>query len=161
MEQRDERSILRRVLDFPVEDVLGVAALLAAFAVMSVQIFLRYVLNDSIIWSEEAARYLLIAIAFLGCATGCRKACHIRIDVIDLVLPPRSRRTLSLAVDAIVLFYVAYVAWLAIEIIPILGRQPSTAMRMPMWIAYGVIALGFALAALRIVLARLPGARRD
>jgi TRAP-type C4-dicarboxylate transport system permease small subunit len=161
MEQRDERSILRRVLDFPVEDVLGVAALLAAFAVMSVQIFLRYVLNDSLIWSEEAARYLLIAIAFLGCATGCRKACHIRIDVIDLVLPPRSRRTLSLAVDAIVLFYVAYVAWLAIEIIPILGRQPSTAMRMPMWIAYGVIALGFALAALRIVLARLPGARRD
>lgn len=161
MEQRDERSILRRVLDFPVEDVLGVAALLAAFAVMSVQIFLRYVLNDSLIWSEEAARYLLIAIAFLGCATGCRKACHIRIDVIDLVLPPRSRRTLLLAVDAIVLFYVAYVAWLAIEIIPILGRQPSTAMRMPMWIAYGVIALGFALAALRIVLARLPGARRD
>ena len=160
MEQRDERSFLRRVLDFPVEDVLGVAALLAAFAVMSVQIFLRYVLNDSLIWSEEAARYLLIAIAFLGCATGCRKACHIRIDVIDLVLPPRSR-TLSLAVDAIVLFYVAYVAWLAIEIIPILGRQPSTAMRMPMWIAYGVIALGFALAALRIVLARLPGARRD
>ena len=141
--------------------MLGVAALLAAFAVMSVQIFLRYVLNDSLIWSEEAARYLLIAIAFLGCATGCRKACHIRIDVIDLVLPPRSRRTLSLAVDAIVLFYVAYVAWLAIEIIPILGRQPSTAMRMPMWIAYGVIALGFALAALRIVLARLPGARRD
>jgi TRAP-type C4-dicarboxylate transport system permease small subunit len=161
MEQRDERSFLRRVLDFPVEDVLGVAALLAAFAVMSVQIFLRYVLNDSLIWSEEAARYLLIAIAFLGCATGCRKACHIRIDVIVLVLPPRSRRTLSLAVDAIVLFYVAYVAWLAIEIIPILGRQPSTAMRMPMWIAYGVIALGFALAALRIVLARLPGARRD
>ena len=161
MEQRDERPFLRRVLDFPVEDVLGVAALLAAFAVMSVQIFLRYVLNDSLIWSEEAARYLLIAIAFLGCATGCRKACHIRIDVIDLVLPPRSRRTLSLAVDAIVLFYVAYVAWLAIEIIPILGRQPSTAMRMPMWIAYGVIALGFALAALRIVLARLPGARRD
>ena len=161
MEQRDERSILRRVLDFPVEDVLGVAALLAAFVVMSIQIFLRYVLNDSLIWSEEAARYLLIAIAFLGCATGCRKACHIRIDVIDLVLPPRSRRALSLAVDAIVLFYVAYVAWLAIEIIPILGRQPSTAMRMPMWIAYGVIALGFALAALRIVLARLPGARRD
>jgi len=60
-----------------------------------------------------------------------------------------------------VLGYVAYVAWLAIEIIPILGRQPSTAMRMPMWIAYGVIALGFALAALRIVLARLPGARRE
>lgn len=161
MEEHVERSVLRRVLDFPLEDVLGTAALLAAFVVMSVQIFLRYVLNDSLIWSEEAARYLLVAIAFLGCATGCRKACHIRIDAVDLVLSQGTRRALSLAVDAVVLFYVAYVAWLAIEIIPILGRQPSTAMRMPMWIAYGVIALGFALAALRIVLARLPGAHRE
>lgn len=161
MDAPDRPSVLRRILDFPIEDVLGVLALLAAFAVMSVQIFLRYVLNDSLIWSEEAARYLLIAIAFLGCATGCRKACHIRIDVVDLVLPERVRRALALVVDAVVLFYVAYVAWLAIEIIPILGRQPSTAMRMPMWVAYGVIAFGFALAALRIVLARLPGARRE
>ena len=161
MPDRDERSFLRRVVDFPVEDVLGVLALLAAFAVMSVQVFLRYVLNDSLIWSEEAARYLLVAIAFLGCATACRKACHIRIDVVDLVLPERARRALALAVDAVTFCYVAYVAWLAIEIIPVLGRQPSTAMRMPMWVAYGVIALGFGLAALRIVLARLPGARRE
>ena len=153
--------MFRRIVDFPLEDVLGVLALLAALAVMSVQIFLRYVLNDSLIWSEEAARYLLIAIAFLGCATGCRKACHIRIDVIDLVLPERLRRALSLATDAVVLGYVAYVAWLAIGIIPILGRQPSTAMRMPMAIPYGVIALGFGLAALRIILSRLPGARRE
>jgi len=161
MADEDRRSVLRRILDFPIEDVLGVLALLAALVVMAVQIFLRYVLNDSLIWSEEAARYLLVAIAFLGCATGCRKASHIRIDVIDLVLPERARRILSLATDAIVLAYVLLVAWLAIGIIPILGRQPSTAMRMPMAIVYGVIALGFALAALRIVLARLPGARRE
>ena len=161
MSDRDERSFLRWVVDFPFEDVLGVVALLAAFVVMSVQVFLRYVMNDSLIWSEEAARYLLVAIAFLGCATGCRKACHIRIDAIDLVLGERTRRALAWAVDAVVLFYVAYVAWLAIEIIPVLGRQPSTAMRLPMAVPYGVIAFGFALAALRVVLARLPGARRE
>ena len=101
---------LRRVLDLPIEDWLGVAALLAAFVVMATQIFLRYVLNDSLIWSEEAARYLLIAIAFLGCATGIRKRCHIRIDIIDLVLPPVARRALGIAIDLLVLFYLGYVA---------------------------------------------------
>jgi TRAP-type C4-dicarboxylate transport system permease small subunit len=150
---------LRRGLDLPIEDWLGVAALLAAFAVMATQIFLRYVLNDSLIWSEEAARYLLIAIAFLGCATGIRKRCHIRIDIIDLVLPPRARRALGIAIDLLVLFYLGYVAWLAIEIIPILGGQPSTAMRMPMAIPYGVIAFGFALGGLRMLLSWLPGGR--
>lgn len=161
MIDQSNRSILRRILDFPLEDLLGVFALLVAFVVMSVQIFLRYVLNDSLIWSEEAARYLLVAISFLGCATGCRKNCHIRIDVIDLMLSERARRILSLATDAIVLCYVAYVAWLSIGIIPIIGLQLSTAMRIPMAIPYGVIALGFSLAALRIVMAHLPGARRE
>ena len=157
----DTRPALRRILDFPLEDVLGVAALLAAFAVMSVQVFLRYVLNDSLIWSEEAARYLLVAIAFLGCATGCRRACHIRIDVIDLVLPAPARRVMALATDAVTLFYLGYVFWLSIEIIPVLGGQPSTAMRLPMAVPYGVIALGFGLSCLRIVLARVPGGRAE
>jgi hypothetical protein len=34
-------------------------------------------------------------------------------------------------------------------------------MRMPMAIPYGVIALGFALSALRLVLSRVPGGRRE
>ncbi len=33
--------------------------------IMGVQVFFRYVLNDSIIWAEEMSRYLLIWITFL------------------------------------------------------------------------------------------------
>jgi len=161
MDASDTRPLLRRVLDFPLEDVLGMAALLAAFAVMSIQVFMRYVLNDSLIWSEEAARYLLVAIAFLGCATACRRACHIRIDEIDLLLPEPARRVLALVTDAITFFYLGYVCWLSLEIIPVLGGQPSTAMRLPMAVPYGVIALGFFLSCLRMILARVPGGRPE
>lgn len=146
----------RRILDFPVEDWLGVLALLVTLVVMSVQIFLRYVMNDSLIWSEEISRYLLIAIAFLGCATGVRKHCHIRIDVIDLILPDLAKRALAVAIDAVTLFYLAYVAWLSIEMLQIFGRQPSTAMGVSMGIPYSVITIGFAIACLRMVLRYVP-----
>jgi TRAP-type C4-dicarboxylate transport system permease small subunit len=77
------------------------------------------------------------------------------------LLPAPARRVLALATDAVTLFYLGYVFWLSIEIIPVLGGQPSTAMRLPMAVPYGVIALGFGLSCLRIVLSRIPGGRAE
>lgn len=155
-DDRMPRGRLRRLLDLPVEDWLGVVAMAAILGVMSTQIFLRYVMNDSLIWSDELSRYLLIAIAFLGCATAVRKRCHIRIDVIDHVLPPRARRALAAIVDALTLFYLVYVCAASIEILDIFSTTPSTAMGVPMSVPYAAVTIGFGLAALRLVLLYLP-----
>ena len=40
------------------------------------QFFTRYVLNDSASWTEEIARYLLIATVFTGAAIGVAKNNH-------------------------------------------------------------------------------------
>ncbi len=152
-------SRLRRLIDFPIEDWLGIAITFAILVVMSVQIFLRYVLNESLIWSDELARYLLIAMAFIGCAAGVRKRCHIRIDVIDLVLPATARRVLAVATDALVLFYLVYIFVASIEILGIFASQPSTAMGVSMAVPYSVITIGFGLAALRMVLLYIPPPR--
>jgi TRAP-type C4-dicarboxylate transport system permease small subunit len=37
------------------------------------QFFTRYVLNDSAAWTEEIARYFLIATVFTGASNWCRK----------------------------------------------------------------------------------------
>ena len=145
-------SNLRRLVAFPIEDYLGIVITFAILVVMSTQVFLRYVLNDSLIWSDELSRYLLIAMAFIGCATGIRKRCHIRIDVIDLILPERARRTLAVVIDAIVLFYLGYIFVTSFEILGIFARQPSTAMGVSMAVPYSVITIGFGLAALRLIL---------
>lgn len=150
---------LRRLLDFPIEDVIGVVLTFVILVTMSTQVFLRYVLNDSLIWSDELARYLLIAIAFVGCAAGVRKRCHIRIDAIDLILPAPARRVLAVIIDAIVLFYLGYIVYTSIGILQIFGRQPSTAMGVSMAVPYSAITIGFGLAALRLVLLYLPRSR--
>ncbi len=145
-------SRLRRIVAFPIEDYLGIVITFAILVVMSTQVFLRYVLNDSLIWSDELSRYLLIAMAFIGCATGIRKRCHIRIDVIDLILPEYARRALAVVIDALVLFYLGYIFVSSIEILGIFVRQPSTAMGVSMAVPYSVITIGFGLAALRLIL---------
>ncbi len=44
---------------------VGCTMLAIIVVVMGVQVFFRYVLNDSLIWAEELCRYLLVWISFL------------------------------------------------------------------------------------------------
>jgi TRAP-type C4-dicarboxylate transport system permease small subunit len=44
------------------------------------QFITRYVFNDSAAWTEEIARYELIAVVFIGAAIGVAKNNHIQVD---------------------------------------------------------------------------------
>src|SRR6476469_9570007 len=45
------------------------------------QFVTRYVFNDSASWTEEIARYLLIAVVFVGATIGGAKNAQIQVDV--------------------------------------------------------------------------------
>jgi TRAP-type C4-dicarboxylate transport system permease small subunit len=86
---------------------------LLAFIVF-LQFFTRYVLNDSIAWTEEIARYFLIAVTFIGSVTAVRKQSHIAVEFLYRWFSRPLRRALSTAVDVIaVAFYAALAAWSA------------------------------------------------
>ena len=62
------------------------------------QFFTRYVLNDSAAWTEEIARYLLIATVFIGAAIGVAKNNHIQVDFFYRFMPQPVSRALALLV---------------------------------------------------------------
>lgn len=51
------------------------------------QFFTRYVMNDSAAWTEEIARYELIAVVFIGAAVGVAKNNHIQVDFSTATCP--------------------------------------------------------------------------
>ena len=51
------------------------------------QFFTRYVMNDSAAWTEEIARYLLIAVVFTGATIGVVKNNHIQVDFFYKFMP--------------------------------------------------------------------------
>lgn len=57
------------------------------FCVVFLQFFTRYFLNDSLSWTEEAARYMLILLAFVGAIKCQLLDSHIRLEFIDQLLP--------------------------------------------------------------------------
>ena len=125
------------------------------------QFFTRYVLNDSAAWTEEIARYMLIASVFVGMAIAVVKHDHIRVDFFYRFLPAKASRVLALTVDVInSAFYLACV-WLTWLLMEKLGNYQMTIVDLPMNLIYGVCLAGFALAAVRSVQVTLKHWRSD
>jgi TRAP-type C4-dicarboxylate transport system permease small subunit len=55
--------------------------------IMFIQVFFRYVLNNSLSWSEELAKYLFVWMTFLGAALCLRDKVHIGVDYFVSLLP--------------------------------------------------------------------------
>lgn len=125
------------------------------------QFFTRYALNDSAAWTEEIARYLLIATVFLGLGIGVIKQSHVRVDFFYRFLPKRMSRALALKVDVFCTLYYGLCAVLTGLMMQKLGNYQMTIIDLPMNLIYGICLLGFVLATVRSVQVTLTHWRSD
>jgi TRAP-type C4-dicarboxylate transport system permease small subunit len=109
------------------------------------QFITRYVFNDSASWTEEIARYLLIAVVFVGATIGVAKNSQIQVDFFYRHMPAALGRWLSRAVDVLRVAFFASAVVLTGEMMAKLGSNTRmTIVDAPMNIVYGVVLLGFA-----------------
>jgi TRAP-type C4-dicarboxylate transport system permease small subunit len=97
-------------------DAIVFAVFWVLFAVVFLQLFARYVLNDSPGWTEEIARYLLIGVTFIGSVTAMRKGSHIAVEALFKYLTPSRRHQLLLAIDLIVALFCIFLAVTAAQL---------------------------------------------
>ncbi|MBI2525080.1 MAG: TRAP transporter small permease [Candidatus Rokubacteria bacterium] len=71
------------------------AALFAVLIVVTnLAVVFRYLLNDPLMWSDEASRLLLIWVTFMGAAIGVRRGSHFAVALVVSALPDSLRRSL-------------------------------------------------------------------
>ncbi len=125
------------------------------------QFFTRYVLNDSASWTEEIARYLLIATVFTGATIGVIKNNHIHVDFFYRYMPAGMARVIATLVDILRVAFFAAAAVLTVMLMMRLGGTTRmTMVDIPMNWLYGIVMLGFAAMAVRSVQVALVHRRR-
>ena len=133
------------------EDWLAFGIFWVLAIVIFYQFFTRYALNDSASWTEEIARYLLIATAFIGAAVNVRKNNHIQVDFFYRLLPHWVTRPLSTLVDALRILFLGYCVWLTYLLIGKIGGSRMAIIDWPIGILYGFVLFGFLLMTWRAV----------
>ena len=137
---------------------MGMIALVAAACVLTYSVFSRYWFHAATDWQDEAAVFLLVGATFLCGAYVQSYRGHVGIEAITSVLPPAVNRARMFAVDVLTLLFCAFFAWKSWTLLHeawVDKHTTSSAWAPPLAIPYGLMAAGFTLLALQVLLQTL------
>ncbi|RJQ64698.1 MAG: TRAP transporter small permease [Desulfobacteraceae bacterium] len=149
---RTESETFFRFEDYAVEDYVALILFWGLAAVVFAQFFSRYVLNSSLAWTEEIARYLLICVGFLGSVMAVRKGTHIYVEAFYRFLPRSAGRVMCTVVDILQVVFYGTGAWLTWKILPIMNKHWMVSVHFPMSAIYIVVFAGFVLMFFRSII---------
>jgi TRAP-type C4-dicarboxylate transport system permease small subunit len=130
--------------DTPVEAWVALGFFWLLGATVFYQFFTRYVLNNSASWTEEIARYLLIAVVFTGATIGVAKNNHIQVDFFYKFMPTWLSKLMNHLVDIMRIAFFGAATVLTGQMMEKLGTYKMTIIDLPMNLVYGVVMAGFA-----------------
>jgi TRAP-type transport system small permease protein len=142
---------LTRALDWA---VIGLAGLL--FVLLNVAVFTRFVLNDSVSWSEELPAHVLAALTFIGAAYLTRTSEHLGFDAVVRILPGPMKRAVMVGNLILMAGFGALLAYYGAIAAASFGSRMLISVDLPMALFRYAMPLGGALIAL-VSLTRLAG----
>ena len=131
---------------------VSVALLASYFVLVLLQVFFRYVLNAPLFWSEEVVRGAMLWGVMLSSALVAATRGHIRVEVLELMLPPRGARAVIWAANVLTLCFGLILLWAGIQFVDRTWMQQSPVLDLPKWTVYLAIPIGAALESLLMIL---------
>ncbi|WP_424929815.1 TRAP transporter small permease [Amaricoccus tamworthensis] len=127
------------------------AVVLILFWILAVVVFLqfftRYILNDSIAWTEEVARFLLIGVAFIGSIMATRKQSHIAVEFVYRWIPRAGRRIAQTVIDVLTTGFFIMLAVFSAQIAD-RTKQKMVSLDIPKSTIYWIVTAAFVCMAL-------------
>ena len=132
---------------------MAVLLVIGMTCILGAQVVARYVLNSSIFWSEEFARYCFVWVVFLCAAIGFRDNRHICITTFVDRFPQKIRWAFFVLVQAVLLFFLFYLIKYGylLSLKNHSRGHVSPALQMPMWIVYSAVPVGGLLIVLHVL----------
>jgi len=130
----------------------AVIAMLAAMATMVfANVALRFLTDHSILWVEEASRYLMIWLTFVGAGLVLRYGGHIGIDALQRALP-RHAAWIRAAIFLLLLAFFATMLWIGTRYALLTWGQTTPVLQIPIGAVYLAMPIGFALMIVHLLL---------
>ena len=134
-----------------VEDTVISFVLLSMILLVLVQIGLRNFYSSGISGGAEIVRHLLLWVAFLGAAIAARERKHIKIDIVQRILPPGPKNFVEMLTGLFTTIVCSLLLYASIQFIRADYGLGTTIpfFNMPVWILELVIPFGYCAVTLR------------
>lgn len=137
-------NALKRVSDMVNKAVsyVGITLLSILIVACVAQVFFRFVLNNSLSWTEELARYCFIWMHMIGASLLIEGGEHATVTVVMDLLHGAARKVLDVAIELAIFFSGAVMLYSGFMLAYSSRTNLSTAMSLPMWIINFSVAAG-------------------
>jgi TRAP-type C4-dicarboxylate transport system permease small subunit len=135
--------------------VICAIALMLAGAVMTYGMFVRYWLRVPTDWQDELTVFLLVGATFLSAGYIQANRGHVGIDALAEILSPtadRVRRWLADLLSFLFCLFFSWKSWTLVREAIHEGQVTQTTWAPPLWIPYGMMALGMSVLTLQLFL---------
>ena len=119
----------------------GVSTAIVMTVMIFLQVIYRYVLGDSLSFSEELARYMFIWSVAMGSALALKTRSHIGVELLVERLPKSLGVQAKVLACAISLVFYAMLIWYGFEMVGETMEQESAALELPMGYVYLAVPL--------------------
>jgi len=142
-----------KFLDDHFEEILMVFLLALMSVLIGLQVFMRYVMNDSLTWSEELARYAFIWATYIGVACAVKRNAHICVEAVVNKLPSLYQHYAAILshIIFIVFAFMVMKEGYALSMKIFSFGQKSSSLGIPMGWIYLAPTVGFALVVIRLL----------
>jgi C4-dicarboxylate transporter DctQ subunit len=109
---------MRRSIDWIVRttDLVTIAIMIAMFCIMLASIVFRYILNDSLQWSDEVLVWGLVWIVMLGSVGVMAQWRHVYVPVAVLALPTRWRIPVVILSKIVTMIFIALIVYYGVQV---------------------------------------------
>lgn len=134
----------------------GIEFLCAVFFVLmsaslTLQIFSRYFMDQSVFWAEELARYSMVWLVYLGVVVAASQRCHTRIDFFVNILPDAAYKAVKVLVNIACLLFLAGIAWHSVGLLNLGLMMKSSGLKIPMIFVYLAVPAGAVLTGVYLI----------
>lgn len=143
------------------ENFVNGILIFVGIVVLFINIMMRYFFSAASTWVEEALRYSIIWVTFLGGSQCAKLGTHVGIDLMIQVMPKGIQRYFNGLAQFIAAAFTAICAYAGVQTVNLVVEtaQKSPAMFMPMWVVYLAIPVGCLLMTVRFTIAGILAIR--
>lgn len=142
-----------------IEGLFCVVLLCLMTIFMFSEVVARYVFGNSIYWAEELVRYLFIWFIFVSASYCVKMRSHVSIDMFVSLFPKKmQRRLMALGHVIWIVLTIFVVYWSAKYTFDLMrSMEETTALKLPLFLVYLALPVGFAGMGIRLVIALFKG----
>lgn len=132
---------------------MGVVAMVS----LILQVFSRYILTHTFVWTEELALFLFTWLVLITASIGVARGSHVRLTLLLDFLPGRPRAVTQRLIDFLVLLFAIAFAWSGHRYVGATLGQVSAAVNYPIVWLHAAAPVSGALMALHALARLLAG----